>query len=213
MSKNLIILGSGGHASVLVEAIRLSQQGKIIGFTDKGDERSAGEWEGIPSLGHDERIAQFDKEEVRLVNGLGSVGDSTFRRQLFATWRSCGYHFATVVHPSAIISPNVQLHEGVQLMAGAVIQTGVHIAANTIVNTRALVDHHCVIGAHSHIAPGAVLCGNVHVGSGVHIGAGAVVKQGVRIEDGAIIGAGAVVIKEVKAGQTVIGIPAREVQT
>lgn len=49
----------------------------------------------------------------------------------------------------------------------------------------------------------------VRIGSDVWIGGGAIILPGVTIGDGAVIGAGSVVTRDVAAGQTVAGNPAR----
>jgi maltose O-acetyltransferase len=49
----------------------------------------------------------------------------------------------------------------------------------------------------------------VRIGSDVWIGGGAIILPGVTIGDGALIGAGSVVTRDVAAGQTVAGNPAR----
>ena len=49
----------------------------------------------------------------------------------------------------------------------------------------------------------------VRIGSDVWIGGGAILLPGVTIGDGALIGAGSVVTRDVEAGQTVTGNPAR----
>ena len=49
----------------------------------------------------------------------------------------------------------------------------------------------------------------VTIGADVWIGGSAIVLPGVRIGDGAIVGAGAVVTRDVTAGATVVGNPAR----
>lgn len=49
----------------------------------------------------------------------------------------------------------------------------------------------------------------VHIGEDVWIGGGAIILPGVRIGDGAVIGAGSVVTRDVPAGATALGNPAR----
>ena len=49
----------------------------------------------------------------------------------------------------------------------------------------------------------------VRIGSDVWIGGGAIILPGVTVGDGAVIGAGSVVTRDVAAGQTVTGNPAR----
>ena len=57
--------------------------------------------------------------------------------------------------------------------------------------------------------PGANISGGVVIGSGVLIGTGAQVLQYLHVGAGAIVAAGAVVTRDVNAGITVVGIPAR----
>ena len=75
-------------------------------------------------------------------------------------------------------------------MAGAVVQARSVLKIGTIVNTRASVDHDCVIEDFSHIAPAACLCGSVHIGTSVHVGAGATVVQEISLSADTFIKAG-----------------------
>lgn len=50
------------------------------------------------------------------------------------------------------------------------------------------------------------------IGNNVNIGSNATIMGGITIGDGALIGAGAVVTKNVKAGTTVVGNPAKEIE-
>ena len=52
----------------------------------------------------------------------------------------------------------------------------------------------------------------VRIGEHVWIGGGAIVLPGVSIGDGAVIGAGSVVTRDVPAGATVMGNPARQLR-
>lgn len=209
LDRPLVLLGSGGHARVLLSTL-LQIGSRVIGFVDPDDSRS--ELLGISRIGGDEAVLDHDADDVLLVNGIGSVGSIGNRLRVHEYFRTRGYAFASVIHPAAIIAPEAELSDGVQVMAGAIIQTGCVVGEGCIINTGARLDHDCVIGAHAHIAPGAVLSGGVHVGLRAHVGAGATVIQGVRVGDDSIIGAGAVVLLDVPAGSTVVGVPARPIQ-
>jgi bifunctional N-acetylglucosamine-1-phosphate-uridyltransferase/glucosamine-1-phosphate-acetyltransferase GlmU-like protein len=90
--------------------------------------------------------------------------------------------------------------EGTQLMAGVIVQPGTVIGENVLLNTRVTVDHHCRIGAHVHVAPGAILCGEVQLAERVFIGAGAILIQGVAVGASAQVAAGATVVRNIAAG-------------
>lgn len=204
-----IILGAGGHAKVVIDALKASG-GTILGLTDIDQKTHGKSILGVPVMGADDKVLEHKPDDVALINGVGSIRVSGHRKEIFERFLKAGFAFPIVIHPSAIIGEDVEISEGSQVMAGAVIQPACRIGANCIINTRASIDHDCVIGAHSHIAPGAVLGGSVTVGEGVHIGAGATVIQNIEIGAGALVAAGAVVTRNVADGVRVAGVPARE---
>lgn len=203
-----ILIGSGGHARVLLSSLLLSGE-RLLGFVDPDNARA--DQLGIPYLGDDEALSS-GPETVLLINGVGSVAHIHGRLRVYESFRRRGYSFASVIHPSAIISPETRLAAGVQVMAGAILQTGCILEENSIVNTGARIDHDCIVRAHAHVAPGAVLSGDVTVGSRAHVGVGATVIQGVRIGSDSIVGAGAVVLSDVPESCTVVGVPARRIR-
>ena len=211
MSIPIIILGSGGHAKVLIDVLRIRDI-KVVGITSIELQDINKKLNGINVIGNDEAIFRYSPESVHLVNGIGYTGKTEKRRELFDFFKGKGYSFAGVIHPSAVVSLDVQMDEGVQVMAGAVIQTGSKIKKNTIINTKVSVDHDCVIGSHVHLAPGVTISGGVQVADDVHIGAGATIIQEIRIGKKCSIGAGSLVLNNVKDGVTVFGVPAREVK-
>ena len=211
LSLPVIILGGAAHTKVLIDALRL-QSVEILGIVDADPSKKWQELMGVPVIGSDEEVMKYSPQSVRLVNGIGSVRVSKLRRQIFENFKSKGYQFERVIHPSSIIAGDVELSEGAQIMAGVIIQTGSTVGANTIINTRASVDHDCQIGNHIHISPGSVLSGGVVVGENVHIGTGAVIIQGVQIGANSLVAAGAVVIQNVQNDLTVAGVPARELK-
>lgn len=204
--KPILVLGGGCHAKVVVDAL-LMQDCEVLGVLDPHPKNA--DILGIPVLGGDECITQYSPESVLLVNGVGATRSNRDRASLYKRFKEMGYHFASVIHPSAQVSRNVRLDEGVQVMAGSVVQVGCHLGENSIVNTRASVDHDCIIAPHVHLAPGVVLSGAVKVGRWSHVGTGASVIQNIVIGEDVLIGAGAVVIRNVEDSVTMVGVPAR----
>lgn len=211
MAWPVIVLGAGGHAKVLIDILKLKAI-DIIGITIRNKQDMDDYFCGIKLLGTDDEVLHYPPEKVLLVNGIGSILSTLNRKELFIHLKNKGYHFETVIHPSAIISSDVILSEGVQIMAGAILQPGTVIGSNTIINTKASIDHDCHIGEHVHIAPGVTISGGVQVDNGVHIGTGAAIIQGIRIGTNSLIGAGAVVINNITDHVTALGVPAKEVE-
>lgn len=201
----VVVVGSGGHARVVVEALLAS--GAEVGGLVTRDETHWGTIRyGVPVLGDDSRLEGTD---VVLANGVGSVGDCGPRTRAYTRLREAGFTFPFVAHPSATLSPTARLGDAVQLHAGVVVQAGTVLGDNVVVNTSASIDHDCVVSDHAFVAPGAVICASVRVGTRSHVGAGAVLIQGVHIGEDVIVGAGAVVLASVPDGVTVVGNPAR----
>lgn len=210
MSMPVIVLGAGGHAKVLINALQLCSI-EILGITDPDSMLVGQEVLGVPIIGTDDELRNYSAEKVQLVNGLGSVGLPMVRCRLFDECKKLGFTFATVVHPNAVMAADVKIGEGTQIMAGVVLQPGLTIGDNAIINTGASLDHDCSIGSHTHLAPGVTLSGNVHVGSCSHVGTGVSVIQGVKIGNDSLIGAGSVVLKDLPDGAKAYGCPAKVV--
>jgi UDP-perosamine 4-acetyltransferase len=212
MQRPFIIIGAGGHARVLLDTL-LSTKHTVIGLTDpqQQDTLAAHLLFNHPLLGSDEIVLQHSPDNVLLCNGLGMIPGPNLHRRMFIYqyFRTCGYTFPTIVHPSAILAGNVDLKEGTQIMAGSVIQTGAVIGENTIINTRVTVDHDAIIGNHVHLAPGTTVSGDVSIGNHSFVGAGSTIIQGVNIAENCIVAAGSVIIRDIPEGAKVIGVPAR----
>jgi UDP-perosamine 4-acetyltransferase len=206
----VIGLGAGGHAKVLIDALRLRGDVEIVGLTDKLREGWSSHVLGVPILGDDSILGRLRAEGVEgAFIAVGSVGDASVRRKLYEAAVHAGFTMIRIVHPSAVIAASAHIDCGAMLLAGAVVNADARVGENAIINTRAVVEHDCVVGKHSHVATGAILAGTVTVGEGAHIGAGAVVRECVVIGADAVVGAGAVVVRNVPAGVTVVGVPAR----
>ena len=211
--KQVIGLGAGGHAKVIIEILRLRGEFEIIGLLDANSELRDSKVLGIPVLGDDSMMPELLARGVRRAFvGLGATGDNRSRARLFTKARNSEFEMIAAIDPRAIISPSASIGQGAIIMAGAVINAGARLGDNVIINTGAIIEHDCRIGDHVHVATGARLGGGVTVLDGAHVGLGAGVRQGARVGLNAIVGAGAVVIHDVDDNTTVVGIPARPME-
>lgn len=207
MNKPVILIGNGGHASVLTD-ILLQENRSIIGFTAPEKQKNRF---GFPYLGDDQIIDSYNSDDIELVLGLGSINVTHVRADIFNEFKQKGYRFASIIHRSAVVSPFSILGEGVQLLGGTVTEAFSEIADNTIVNTSTSINHDCRIGKHCHISPGSTLSGGVIVGEKTHIGTGATVIQYVEIGSQVLIGAGSLILHSIKDNSKAFGVPAKEV--
>lgn len=201
----VVIVGSGGHAKVVIELIRAQGKYQIKGCTGLGETGFV--LGDVPVLGTDNVLPAV------LANGAKkafvALGDNHVRLRLLAKVSEMGFEPINAVSPNAVVSPSASLGRGIAIMAGAVINASAEIGDGAIINTNAGVDHDCRIGKGAHIGPGSALAGKVEIGCESFLGAGTCVVPGVRIGSRVIVGAGSVVVRDIPDDVIAMGAPAR----
>jgi sugar O-acyltransferase (sialic acid O-acetyltransferase NeuD family) len=200
------LIGAGGHAKVVLDALLLAG----VHAYDLRIRDGAPKLEGKDFFGSRIEYPEIAPEMIGQYFHV-AIGSCKVRKQIFTALLNLGSLPHTVIHPAASFSRFSILGNGLFLAAQSVVAPAVTFGAGVIVNHGAVVDHDCVVGDFSHIAPNASLGGRVIIGNGVLVGAGANVLPGISIGDGAVIGAGAVVTSDVYAGAVVAGIPAKNI--
>lgn len=197
-----VLLGAGGHASVLLEIVQQNNEAvDYIVAPHVPNDRAI--FNGIDVISDREFILTTDPQDVILINGIGMLPHSPLRERIYTEYTARGYQFKRIVSRLAIVSPSAILEDGVQILPGAIIQASSRIGENSIINTRSIIEHDCTIGMHNHIASGVIFCGGVRTGTSTFIGAGAVVIQNIHIGHQTIVGAGALVTHDI-ASQHII---------
>lgn len=206
MSKpGYLIIGGGGHAAALAE-ILIKQNKCLLGVVAPDILAGHMIFDSVQHYLKDDDVLRFSVDKVLLVNGIGAMPRQTLRKKVFTRFSELGYTFATVIADSALVSDYALLAEGAQIMNNAVINIGCEIGENTIVNTSVSVDHDCIVGAHSHLAPGSTLSGQVKVESNVHIATGSSIINNVTIGCNTIVGVGANITKSIPQNSIAYGV-------
>ena len=200
MNNELLILGAGGHAKVVIEAARLCGLNPCAVYDD--DASLLGKLIlGVPVKG---KI--IDLPDDRSGSAFIAIGNTKIRRLI--AQRLSKLNWPVLVHPAAYVSPSARIGKGSIVCAGAVVQPDVEIGEHVIINIGANIDHDCVIGDFVHICPGCNLAGAARVDEGAMLGSGTSVVPLKQIGSWATLGSGAAVVSDIPAGVVAVGVPA-----
>lgn len=185
--KPLILIGSGGFAGVIIDAIRQAESHRVIGLIDDfvpKDQRQ----HGIPCLGGMDALYQWRHEDLFI-----AVGSCKDRSGLVSRIVTFAPRFISIKHPSAVVADTAHIGTGCYIGAGAYVGNNARIGHLTIVNSNATVDHDCTLGDFSHVSVGATVGSYARIGNRVTIGIGATIAKGVVIDSDSQVKGGEVV--------------------
>ncbi len=204
MAKEIVIIGAGGHAKVIIDLIEsmpeISRKYKVELLDDNIPIGTL--ICGKKITGTISNCLNYSADAKFII----SIGNNKIRRKVAEKYQ---LPYISLIHPSAVIGKNVDLGQGTVVMANAVINCESKIGKHCIINTSATIDHECMLGDYVHISPGVHLGGQVSVGEESWIGIGSCVKNNVDIGKKVVVGAGTVVIKGLAEKCTAVGNPAK----
>lgn len=198
---SLILYGCGGHARSVAD-VALNNGIKHLIFVD-------------PEARPNETIFDFDViTDYTLQNHercFVAIGDNHKRSNLFIDLTANHHNVIHLVSSRAYLGKDAHLDTGVFIGHAAHIGPNVKIGAASLINTRSVIEHDCIIGKYCHVSVNAVIAGKSQIGDFVMVGAGATIIDNIRICSNVTIGAGAVVTDDIAEPGVYVGIPAKKV--
>jgi len=196
MKPYILIIGSGGHAGVVIDAIEECGKFQIIGLIDDflqpNDIRHS-----YPIVGTINEASDFMKENDCKYYFI-AIGKNRYRKQAFEKM-SIGLVSPTIFHPSASVSKSAKIGNGCYIGANASVNRNCIIGDFSIVNTNASLDHDSQLGNFSSLNPNSAIGGNVKIGNDVTIGMSASIRNGISIGNNSFIKMGGIITEDVES--------------
>jgi sugar O-acyltransferase (sialic acid O-acetyltransferase NeuD family) len=212
VARPIVIFGAGGLGrEVLLLLTQLNEAGAnwdIKGFYD--DQAPATPIvAGLPYLGTSAALNQTDQALAVAV----AVGSSASRAAVVARLKSPRLSFPVLVHPGVGVAPyqRLTLGAGCLIQQGCILTCDITLGSFVLLNLGCTIGHDAVLEDFCSLMPHANVGGAAHLEAGVYLGTNATVIQAVRVGAGTTVGAGAVVVRELPAGITAVGVPAKSI--
>jgi sugar O-acyltransferase (sialic acid O-acetyltransferase NeuD family) len=209
----LVIVGAGGLGREVLMLVRqineVELRWNVLGFYD--DQRPAQDHiHELPWLGPVDALNQREDAVYAAV----AIGNGQARAAVVGRLSSPHLRFATLVHPAVALRPyqRVTLGAGCIISQGCILTCDVRLGRHVLLNLGCTIGHDAVLADFCSLMPHANVGGAARLAEAVYLGTNATVINQVQVGAGTTVGAGAVVVRDLPAGCTAVGVPARVIK-
>ena len=212
VSKVFGLFGAGGFGREIVDFALNTFDKKEIKFIDDNFERQV--VNGYEVLSRDSFLNINVKDKYFNI----SVSNSLKRKEIADYFINQNCKIYDLISPTSILQNYSKVGLGSVRCDFTLIAPNANIGKFFHANRYTQVSHDCIIGDYVTFAPSVGIMGNVKINDHVYIGLGALIKNGtserpIIIGENAVVGMGAVVLNDVEPNTTVVGNPARTIET
>lgn len=215
MAKPIVVVGAGGFGREtldVIDAVNAHAERPLWHILAVYDDAPSPEnllrlqQRGVEYGGSVQDLVDRAVPEISYVVAIGAP---QVRRRIVAILEKSDLRAATLIHPDSSRGFGVEIGEGTIICAGARLTTNIRIGKHTHLNPNVTIGHDSVLGNFVSLNPASSVSGDCQVSDAVLVGVGAVILNQLVVGEGATVGAAACVVRDVAAGLTVKGVPAR----
>lgn len=203
-----VIVGTGGMGRELLGWIAGSNADVRARFRT---EAFISEGSDVGSVVHGVPVVHPDDWSGAPPRFVMAFADPASKRRLALDLEARGWHAETFIHDSAVVGLSARIGRGTVICPFCRVSTDCEIGDHVLVNGASGIGHDAAVGSFSSLLGAVSVNGNAIIGDGVLLGAGSMIYPGKRVGDGAVIGMGSIVLRNVPAGATMFGNPAKRI--
>jgi sugar O-acyltransferase (sialic acid O-acetyltransferase NeuD family) len=207
--KEVFIINAGGFgrtvASLAESDCAFGREWCISGMLDSRKDLERGN-DGLPILG-DPMSHRYEFGQIFLC----ALGDPYLREKYSRPLDEQGADFFN-------LTPDLHRAKGVSIAGGGIFERNTVIGADSslgrfvVMHSFSVIGHDVTVGSFTTIGNFSFIGGGAQIGPYVTIYPHATILPGIKIGEGSKIGAGSVVVRDVPAGVTVFGNPAKSLE-
>lgn len=206
--KDLVIVGAGGFGRELLEIVKninsVNPTWNVLGFIDDNTEALDDKRCEYNVIG---KISDWKVEEGQYF--AMAIAKPAVKEKVAKSLLDRGAEFASIIHPKTRISESAKYGKGLVMYESSALGPDTELGDFvTLLSTG--IGHDAFIGDYSTISSHCGINGYVRLGKRVYVGSHACIVPSARIGDDATVGIGSVIVRNVKAGTTVFGNPAKK---
>lgn len=202
----IVIVGAGGYARAIHDAITCDNAFDIVGFVD--NQAGAGQrFCDIPVQPESDFLASGYDGAIAV-----ALGDNALREKVVQGLKKAlpQASYPIISHPRAVVSRSAHVGEGCVILAGAVVGANVTLGVFSSIWSNAVIEHDSVAADFVTLAPSATTGGSVTIGARTFLGLGCAVIHGVNVGRDCVLAAGAVLTTDCRDQSVMAGVPALE---